>query len=776
MGKSVLKPFKKIMRKKPVPDISARNSFAAFFTTSRLLCAMCAFLLSGTKLVGGSAPLGFAFSAAMLALGKNGFLCAAFAVLGLILRKNAAATALKYITAFIIFALANEKLFAKKAYSPRIVSAAAGAAAAFSGGFMLLGARALGGFPLLYDAVLLVTDAATVYLGTLAFLIAVPVAETLNLRRSLGSEETVALAFLCGGVICGFGTLGFGALFSVSGILCVLSVLSFSLSFGALQGCCAGIVMGLVNCLSRGRIDAAAASFALSGLCAGYFSKKGRAAVCLSFIMTNAVVTVLSNGSSEVLINLFDTMLAAVLLYCMPKKLYNAITGIGNFSHPEALLAAHTLNFTASTIDKCEKSFAKINAVRKEAMPNKLLLYRRCAARICQGCGLRRYCWGRDAAATKASIDTLCRKAENDEPLSEVDSPEHCLRAAQFTSGFEKIYELYQNDCRWSRRTEEIQLAVYSSFSSVAELIRKNAAELCGKAECDCIMGEEVKCALRRNGIAASDVFVTGSGDDTVIKISPEECGGFGRCENAVCGVLEATLGRSFVRTGLRCCGECNHTYVVKPSFSVTAAVCGAVRANSAHSGDCAVYALLDRHTYAIILCDGMGSGDAAREESRLCASLLMRLLIVGLSPESALGMINSMLLCTSGGTLSAIDLCLISLDDGSSRLYKFGGADTYARVGGDVCRINARTVPVGAVVGEDGASFKIKSEKGDIIVLVSDGIASLEKNNDDRINSVIKSYNGSEAHTLARLILDCAKKAGADSADDITVVAAYIG
>lgn len=773
--KPILKPFIKSFRKKTSlkPKVSRLASLPC---RNDILCAVCAFLLSGTRLVGGCAPLGFAFSAAIFPLGRGGYISALFAILGLLVRGATLATAGKYAVAFLIYAFLWEKIFSGKSTAKAVRCTLAALSLFASGAFMLFAFSAMGGFPLIYDVIILITESATVYLGTLAFLVAVPIVTSLNFRRSLTAEETVSLAFLAGGVICGMGNIGANGIFTLSGVLCVFCVLAFASAFGAQQGCCAGIIMGLVSCLGRGRIDAAAASYALSGLCAGYFSKKGRWATCLSFIMTNAVITVLSNGSTEVLINLFDALIAAVILYCMPQKLYNAITNMGSFSRPEALLAAHNLSFAAQTIDKCEKSFGRISELRKETDANTLLLYRRSAGRVCAGCGLRKYCWGRDCEATKKALDLLREKMDNIQPVTEEDAPAHCLRAQQFTEGFARMYDLYKNDCRWTSRMAEMQLSVYEAFHGMSLLISKNADSLRNMTACDPLLSEEVKNALRRSGISASEVFVLSDGDDTTVHIKLESCGGFGRCENAVCDALSKTCGKSFVRTGLRCCGECSHTYIVKPSFSINAAVCGAIRANNSHSGDYAIYSLLDRRTYALILCDGMGSGAAAREESRLCASLIMRMLSSGLTPENALSIINAMFLCASNGTLAAIDLCLINLEDGSSRLYKFGGADTFLRIHGNVKCINTRTMPVGAAAAEGCTPFEIKSEKGDMIVLVSDGISSAEKKNGEWINAVIKEYDGSEPHTLAKMILERAKSKGANAADDITVVAAYIG
>ena len=171
-----------------------------------------------------------------------------------------------------------------------------------------------------------------------------------------------------------------------------------------------------------------------------------------------------------------------------------------------------------------------------------------------------------------------------------------------------------------------------------------------------------------------------------------------------------------------------------------------------------------------------MGSGESARSESKLCSSLLMNLLESGLEPQSAINILNSMLISSFSDTLTSIDLCLINLVDGSSKIYKCGGADTYTKTENNVSVINSSTLPLGAsYISSD--SYTIPSKKGSMIVLVSDGISSSEKKDTLWIKNMITEYTGTEPEILAKKILEQAKKSsGKMVKDDITVIAAYIG
>ncbi len=775
MSSTTPRPLLKRSSKKRKFLSGEKKKVKEFIAQRTIFECLCALLLSQTSLIGGTSPLGFAFFAANFPI--NASYPSAFALLiGLILSGRGLLYIGKYIISIILFSLVWERFLPEKYKNAKVSAILSSFCLLSSGTFLLFADITFGGYPLLYDSMILVIECATLWLFTRAFNIALGLFSSIAIRRRLTPEETISVALFIGGVLCGLGgfTLGF---FSVTGVLCVLSVLLFALRFGSLEGCAAGIIMGVVYCLSQGRITVGAVSFALSGLCAGYFSKYGRWSVCLSFIITNATVTILSNGSTEVLINLMDCVVAAIILYCIPKKLFSALSGFVPSSPPAALLTASRLDKAKSTIQKCEKSFRHIFELRNNEEYNTLLLYRRTARKTCGNCGLRKYCWGRDAKATKESMDKLCAILnENKKPVPD-SAPCHCLRKEQFVNEFSRMFEIYKNDCVWTEKIAQLRGNTYSTFSAVSGILALCRENILKEGDCDSIVADNLRIRLRKEGIQTREVYVTGKDDDMEIHITLENCGGFGRCENAVYKVLEETLAKPFVRTGIRNCGECSSTYVVKPTFCVTTAVASAVKAKKKISGDHATFTLIDRHTYAMILCDGMGSGEIAREESKTCSNLLLSLLSHKVDVETAINIINSMLLWTFSGSVAAIDLCLINLDNGSSKIYKCGGVGSFAKIKNSVSSIESPTLPLGSFSSSDMEVFPVNSEKGSMLVMVSDGVISSEGEHNKWIAEIIDKYDGTEPNELSQMILSHAKEISKSSPeDDLTVMAAYIG
>ena len=134
------------------------------------------------------------------------------------------------------------------------------------------------------------------------------------------------------------------------------------------------------------------------------------------------------------------------------------------------------------------------------------------------------------------------------------------------------------------------------------------------------------------------------------------------------------------------------------------------------------------------------------------------------------------MLLWTFSGSVAAIDLCLINLDNGTSKIYKCGGVGSYAKIKNSVSSISSPTLPLGSFSSCDMEVFSVDSEKGSMLVMVSDGVVSSDGGN-NRIAEIIEKYEGCEPHELSQLILSYAKESS-DSMpnDDLTVMSAYIG
>ncbi len=163
---------------------------------------------------------------------------------------------------------------------------------------------------------------------------------------------------------------------------------------------------------------------------------------------------------------------------------------------------------------------------------------------------------------------------------------------------------------------------------------------------------------------------------------------------------------------------------------------------------------------YYILLCDGMGTGEAAAREGRLTGNMLRKLLAAGYPPEYALRTINS--LCALQGKAGAVtvDLTELRLDTGKATVYKWGAAPSYLMSHGEPIKIGTATPPPGLSVKDGRESVeKLSLRRGETLVLLSDGAGG-----EDVLRRAWERA-GEPAGELAARILEASRTDGYDDA-----------
>ena len=167
-------------------------------------------------------------------------------------------------------------------------------------------------------------------------------------------------------------------------------------------------------------------------------------------------------------------------------------------------------------------------------------------------------------------------------------------------------------------------------------------------------------------------------------------------------------------------------TYVFQeePSYHVLTGTAKAIKQSEAVSGDCFECFEYGEGNVALLLSDGMGSGDKALKCSSMVVDLMQRFLEAGFSMKAAMRLVNGVLLTgeTEHNT-STIDCCNIDLYQGLCHFCKVGAAPSYLKRDNLVEQISSRNLPLGLVEEPESESVTRYLEDGDYIVLLSDGV-----------------------------------------------------
>ena len=153
------------------------------------------------------------------------------------------------------------------------------------------------------------------------------------------------------------------------------------------------------------------------------------------------------------------------------------------------------------------------------------------------------------------------------------------------------------------------------------------------------------------------------------------------------------------------------------------------------------------------LLCDGMGSGPEARDESRRAAGLIESFLRAGMEPEPALETVAAALALRGAGS-TTVDLLAVDLFTGRCRVCKQGAAPTYLRRVRQIRCAAGTSLPAGTTAGEGSRAdvHQFKGAAGDWIVLMTDGV--LCGRDDGWVRDLLVGYEGESPGDLAgRLI-----------------------
>ena len=195
-------------------------------------------------------------------------------------------------------------------------------------------------------------------------------------------------------------------------------------------------------------------------------------------------------------------------------------------------------------------------------------------------------------------------------------------------------------------------------------------------------------------------------------------------------------------------------------------------------SGDCSLQIKLADGKYLLAIADGMGSGEKARECSKIALRLVKQMLSAGFNKDESIKMINSRLnLAGNSEIYSSLDISILDLFVGKVELLKNGACSTYIKNKKNIRKIDSTSMPVGIVNNIELQSNTIDIIDGDIIIMCSDGV--LEAKDDTKrewIEDFLKNVSTNNVQKLADLILaEAVDNSFGIAQDDMTVIVSKI-
>ena len=156
---------------------------------------------------------------------------------------------------------------------------------------------------------------------------------------------------------------------------------------------------------------------------------------------------------------------------------------------------------------------------------------------------------------------------------------------------------------------------------------------------------------------------------------------------------------------------------------------------------------LIDDKLFYLALSDGMGHGINANEESKFAIDILFSMLKSKLDIEESIKLTNNIIqLKNDYDSYATMDLIAIDSQTNVCSFYKFGATNAYIIRNNNPNEINNFSLPLGII---EKISFKPSSyylEKGDIIIMFTDGM--VDDNNLD-ISNILENICSDDSPTV---------------------------
>ncbi len=263
---------------------------------------------------------------------------------------------------------------------------------------------------------------------------------------------------------------------------------------------------------------------------------------------------------------------------------------------------------------------------------------------------------------------------------------------------------------------------------------------------------ESVKVDVRRGGGAEVQVLKTA-------------CANSRECVCIMCPTVSAVLGQRVAVWEADCAYDsgselCRVRMLARTAFTSDVGWMSAPRSEGQPCGDTAARVDIGGGSTAVLLCDGMGVGEVAAEQSRRAMERLGRVLVAGMSPAYAASVVNDlMFLGADTERFTTVDLLVFGAYDGRADIVKAGAPTSYLRRGGrggDVMPLGGPSVPAGVAAPARTFSCSVQLAAGDEVFMVTDGV--LEAVEEDALLKFISELDAEDAQDCAEAVVGWAQ------------------
>lgn len=667
---------------------------------------------------------------------------------------------------------------------------------------------------LLYDLFLAIVTGVVTYIFYKIFSNSLIVISEFDIKKAFTVEEVVGASLLISIATCAFGELSILG-FDIKTVLSIFIVLVLGWKKGILIGGTAGITIGAVLGIIGNGEPALIASFAVSGMIAGFLSRFGKIGVILGFVAGNILLAYVTNGNTVSIIYLKEIVVASLGLLLVPKKVQINIQDFFDKNLYLPVGMAYRLEDKSDTINKLNTVSETINEMSR-------------TYKEAEGVGRAEYdiTSGKEAFIKELEVKLEKQKENilyedliNDEENLTSDIYDTLLENGSITKedilktleerneyvlGFEdfdtnmkieediktvaryinEIYKIGKINNLWKKKINENKKVISDQLENVSKVISSVASSMKEKSKDIEDEKKEIILLCKQKDINILDIDVKKEKNGRyIIKTYIASCKEDEKCKTDEIEKIISKVLKTDIVLQREVCGReeeqnlCKQIYMSKDKFSIQIGIASDKKNGSSISGDYSNQTRLDDGKYLVALSDGMGSGPEARKSSQIAVKMLTRMLTSGFDKDTSMELINSsMYINTKEDSYATLDVAILDLYAGNMEFMKNGACPTFIKNKKEIHVLKSISLPAGILENIDMVVYDKDLNDGDIIVMCTDGVleSNMEyENKEVWIKNMLEEIETDNVQKIANILLkESIDNNFGNAKDDMTVIA----
>lgn len=564
-------------------------------------------------------------------------------------------------------------------------------------------------------------------------------------RSVYTTEETISLALGTLIIVCMFGPLNILGVY-IANIVAMFLVICVAYAGGAALGAGVGLALGTACCLGIAAEVIVIGMFGISGMVAGTIRRLKKPGTALGFILANLLFIIAFFNTAVWYLVVIEVAASTLLFIFVPKKVFLFAGKYFDMkTRREYEYRLHSKRFKELTVDRLNEvsevfyqtgeMFAKdaMQTIRNDVNISGVLSI--VAESTCKDCVFKKSCWDKDFVNTYNVFNKLFTSYEAKGSVGPRDIDprfaKKCYNVAGILSTAESVFSAYLLNVQWKKKIEESRLITGKQLKGVAKVVSDIGREMDTGFRFLETVEHRVAASLDAAGIHAREVCAESSvNGGMVVGLKVKNCGGQGDCRYVMERAVSKACGAKMkAAKGVACTSNkiCTLRFEQARRYGVLTGI--AMRAKGKISGDSHSFQGLKDGRYMLMLCDGMGSGEIANQESTAAVSLMENFYQAGFDDAIIFDTINRLLLLKGNEDMfSTVDLCMLDLHTGEAKFTKIGAERSYILGQNDLITINPGSLPIGILEEVKPISTRKVLHPDDMIVMMSDGVSDLIK------------------------------------------------